>query len=185
GPSITVRGKNGTISNAYPNGSLVNQGVIRADVAGGGLTFSGGGGVTSTGTMQVVDGAVLNMASAFRIGPDASMRNSPGGLMQLSGSLTTETNRPALFKSQGVLVMNGGGNAAAPRWLEVLSGDLGADNSGFDADNFGLGTLNLSNSTYVKLVDAADNSPGASQECLYVSSLIVPAGSTLDLNGLT
>jgi hypothetical protein len=36
---------------------------------------------------------------------------------------------------------------------------------------------------FIQLVDAADNSPGAGAETLYVDSLIVSSGASLDLNG--
>ena len=51
-------------------------------------------------------------------------------------------------------------------------------------NNFVYGTLALGNNTYVKLVDQSHNTASASPECVYALSLIVPAGCTLDLNGL-
>ena len=38
--------------------------------------------------------------------------------------------------------------------------------------------------TYVKLVDQSDNSGGTGAEAVYASSVVVTAGTTLDLNGL-
>jgi hypothetical protein len=64
-----------------------------------------------------------------------------------------------------------------------MSGDLGNVAAGFHG-NFAYGTLALSNNTYVKLVNNSINSPGSSAEAVYAESLIVPSGSTLDLNGL-
>ena len=46
-------------------------------------------------------------------------------------------------------------------------------------NNFTYGTIELAPGTNLILVDNDDNAPGA--EGLYVNSLIVPAGSTLDL----
>jgi len=59
--------------------------------------------------------------------------------------------------------------------------DMGNVAAGFTR-NFAYGTLALANNTYVKLVNQSINSTGS--EALYVNSLIVPAGTTLDLNGL-
>ena len=64
-----------------------------------------------------------------------------------------------------------------------MSYDLGPQASGF-ISNFAYGTLALANNTYLKLVDLSDNAPGTEPESLYTNSLIVPAGCTLDLNGL-
>ena len=61
--------------------------------------------------------------------------------------------------------------------------DEGDDSSGF-INNFFYGTLILANNTYVQLADLSDNAAGSETEAIYVNSLIVPAGTTLDLNGL-
>src|SRR5439155_26776820 len=42
----------------------------------------------------------------------------------------------------------------------------------------------LANNTYVKLVDNAHNSAGTGAEAGYAGDLVVPAGTTLNLNGL-
>ncbi|WP_341348910.1 RHS repeat-associated core domain-containing protein [Syntrophorhabdus aromaticivorans] len=63
-----------------------------------------------------------------------------------------------------------------------MSQDLGSDASGFTR-NFAYGTLILGNNTYLKLVDLSNNAPGMTPEALYVNSLIVPSGTTLDLSG--
>ena len=61
--------------------------------------------------------------------------------------------------------------------------DLGNVMAGF-THNFVYGSLSLSGGTYVRLVDNAHNATGAQPEALYVGTLLVPAGTTLDLNGL-
>ena len=63
-----------------------------------------------------------------------------------------------------------------------MSKDLGSVPAGFD-HNFAYQTLVLDNHTYVRLVDQSDNATESEQEALYINSLVVPAGSTLDLNG--
>src|SRR5262249_53517803 len=88
----------------------------------------------------------------------------------------------SLFGPQGTVSLNGPGSSTAPQLLEVMSQDQGNVSAAFSR-NFGYGTLSLSN-TYVRLVDNARNSSGTTPEALYVVTLIVPAGTTLDLNGL-
>ena len=79
--------------------------------------------------------------------------------------------------------MDGSGTANEPQHLEVMSQDLGPASDGF-TDNFAYGTLALGSGTYVQLVDNAQNSSGSGPEALYANALVVPTGSTLDLNGL-
>lgn len=50
--------------------------------------------------------------------------------------------------------------------------------------NFRHGAISLANNAYVQLVDLFGNSPGAGQEAIYVKQLVVPLGTTLDLNGI-
>jgi hypothetical protein len=80
-------------------------------------------------------------------------------------------------------LFNGAGSSGTPQLLEAMSQDLGAAGLGF-AQNFAYGTISLANNTYVRLVDESQNSGGTGAEALYVDSLVVPAGCTLDLNGL-
>src|SRR5262249_27413377 len=73
---------------------------------------------------------------------------------------------------------------ANPQLLEVMSRDLGPVRGGF-SDNFAFGTLVVGSgaTNTVSLVNWADNAPGADAEALYVNSLVVASGATLDLNG--
>ena len=67
--------------------------------------------------------------------------------------------------------------------LEAMSQDLGNIAAGFSS-NFAYGTLKLTANTYVELVDNAANSPGGVPNAIYVNTLNVPSGATLNLNGL-
>jgi hypothetical protein len=67
--------------------------------------------------------------------------------------------------------------------LEVMGQDLGPIGAAF-SNSVALGSLTLLANSQVQLVDLQDNSAGGTPEALYVSSLVVPAGATLDLNGL-
>ena len=64
-----------------------------------------------------------------------------------------------------------------------MSEDLGDVAAGYN-NNFAYSTLEISANTYVELMDNAANSPGNTPEALYVNDLIVPAGATLNLDGL-
>src|SRR5439155_12467975 len=61
--------------------------------------------------------------------------------------------------------------------------DQGSDPRSF-TENLAYDTLIVGTHTHVKLVDQSHNSTGSGPEAVYVNSLIVPAGSTFDLNGL-
>src|SRR5262249_10167299 len=82
-----------------------------------------------------------------------------------------------------MVTLNGSGIQAAPQTFEVMGADQGNVAAGF-SNNFAYYELELANNTYVRLVDAVHNSGGTGAEALYVDNLIVPAGTTLDLNGL-
>ena len=64
-PGITIHGQNGTIGTAEfagPTGILINNGVIRDDVAGSTLTVSGTT-ITNNGTLQALNGGALILSS--------------------------------------------------------------------------------------------------------------------------
>jgi adhesin HecA-like repeat protein len=68
--------------------------------------------------------------------------------------------------------------------LEVMGEDLGPIGTAF-SNSVAVGSLTLAANSQVRLVDQVDNAPGGAPEALYVNTLVVPAGTTLDLNGLT
>ena len=61
--------------------------------------------------------------------------------------------------------------------------DYGYVTSGF-TDNFAYNSISLTSGTYVELVDNVKNSSGTGPEAVYVDTLSVPSGATLNLNGL-
>ncbi len=88
-----------------------------------------------------------------------------------------------LFQPLGTLTIEGPGSASSPELLEVMSQDQGNVPAGFQG-NFHYDTIALASNAYVRLVDQSQNSAGSTgPEALYVNSLVVPAGATLDLNG--
>ena len=103
--------------------------------------------------------------------------------MQLSGNLLGNTTTIAVSNPQGTTVFDGSGTVASPQLLEAMSDDLGNVAAGF-VNNFVYGELTLANNTYVELVDQSQNVPGSGPNAVYAQSVIVPAGCTLNLNGL-
>ena len=127
---------------------------------------------------------ILNSGNlSFASGPlsfDGSqiLASSPETTLTLAADLLGDSKNADLFKPQGVVLFN-----AVSQKLEVMGQDLGSDAKGF-TNNFAYGTLELGASTTLQLVDLSRNTSSTSPEALYVDSLLVPAGSTLDLNGL-
>ena len=93
------------------------------------------------------------------------------------------TQNPALYKPQGTVTLNGTGTSSSPQQLEAMSADLLGTAAGF-TNNFAYGTLILGSNTYVQLVDQSQNSTAGGHNALYVNSLVIPAGSTFNTNGL-
>ena len=105
------------------------------------------------------------------------------GFLALTGNLLGDTQNADQYSANGNILLNGSGDSGNPQLLEAMSGDLGATSDGY-LDNFAYRTLQLANNTYVRLVDQSDNAAGTEPEAVYTGSLVVPAGTTLDLNGL-
>jgi hypothetical protein len=88
------------------------------------------------------------------------------------------TRNSSQYTPQGNLIFTSGTNS-----LEVMSRDLGNVAAGY-VNNFAYGSISLQSGVRVNLVDQYTNSSGTPPEVLYVNSLIVPSGSTLNVNGL-
>src|SRR5262249_8832022 len=116
--------------------------------------------------------------------------NNPGVLASQTGTSITAygnvvgaTQNAGKYGPQGTVTLAGSGTASAPQLLEAMSNDLGNVGAGF-VKNFAYGRVALADNTYVRLVDNAPNPAGTGAEAVYAGSLAVPAGTTLDLNGL-
>jgi hypothetical protein len=195
---MTIRGQRGVVG----NGSLplVNQGLILSEagqtitVQGNSLTnlgvlsaLSSGGLVVNnlqnSGEVRALTGGVIDINSSLELDNQSTFLSQLSTTVRVSGHLLGNVADPQRFSADGKTAFDGSGTVALPQLLEVMSQDLGANTAGFTS-NFVYGTLQLANNTYVRLVDQSDNSAGMNAEALYVNSLIVPAGCTLDLNGL-
>ena len=179
GSDTSIYANSGTPS----DGTFVNQGTL-SKTGGTGtsaiilpVTDTGNGSVSvQTGSLSINGG--LSLASL------GYLTTATTATLILNGGLTGTTINTSLYQPLGLLTIQGPGSASSPQLLEVMSQDLGTDPAGFEG-NFHYGTIALANNAYVQLVDQAQNSAGSTgPEALYVDSLEVPAGTTLDLNGL-
>src|SRR5207248_386674 len=103
------------------------------------------------------------------------------GTFQSTKNITGNTTSSARTRQGGTYSLTGGSGALPPLLLEAMSQDRGAVTDGY-RDNFPLGRLSIGGK--VKLQDLSDNAQGTGAEVMYVDSLVVPSGTTLDLNGL-
>ena len=174
----------GNYATAQAGTALVIQGTVAADVADGtGITVNAGS-VTDVGTIRVATGSSLSVTTGpLTVNGQGILDVQPGGTLGISGGLVGGTQNADRFQPLGSVSLNGTGTSAVPQLLEVMSQDLGNVSAGFDR-NFTYGTLSVAPGNYVKLIDNAHNSSGTGSEALYVNSLVVPAGATLNLGGL-
>jgi RHS repeat-associated protein len=151
-------------------------------VRGGGQFGSGGLVVTEA----VIDAGVSGMSFPGGVtvnGAGALVSDPAGTVLLATKDLLGNTTNADSFALGGRTVF-GDNNAFNTMHLEVMSADMGPVAAGF-THNFAYGTLeDIAQRTTLQLVDQSDNAPGTTPEALYVESLIVDRGATLDLNGL-
>ena len=176
--AATLTWTGGNISD--PGGLIISPG---SEMIFDGPTQPFNGALTDNGVLEVQSGTLQLPQGNLEIDGSGMVITAPSTAITIAGNLVGQTQDAQLFDPQGLVELNGSGTAAAPQLLEVMGADVGAVAAGFN-DNFAYGTLALSNNTYVQLVDNANNSSSLGPEALYVNSLIVPSGSTLNLNGL-
>lgn len=144
--------------------------------SGGGTTDFSGVSFSNSNVVNVASGT-LNLSGVL-FPNEASLQSVPGGTLRLpSGNLTGTTTNAEAWQPLGRVLFDAGGS----RQLEVMSRDLGNIPAGY-SNNFAFGTLQLAGGVTLALINSADNSPGT--EALYVDTIIVPAGTTFNLNNL-
>jgi RHS repeat-associated protein len=174
GITVTTSSGGGTVG--VPGQPLTIQGTVTATASGQGIAVTGTS-ISNQGTLSAI-GGTLSIISDVHIDSSGILAGQAPGTITVAGNLLGTTSNGDLFAPLGTVLFNGQGTAAAPQLLEVRSNDQGSVSQGF-ARNFNYGTLALANNTYVKLTESS-----MSNRALYVNTLIVPAGCTLDLNGL-
>ena len=164
----------------------------------GGLTLKSGGTVAASGASNTIYGSLameggslkvpgpgsqLTVSGVVTINGQGALSTPPNSTLDVSGNLLGTTMNVADYDPQGTTVLDGNGTSSSPQLLEAMSEDFGNVASGYN-QNFAYGKLELASNTYVKLVDESANSPGSSPNAVYVNMLVVPSGTTLNLNGL-
>ena len=149
-----------------------------------GTTTINTGTVLDQGTLSLQSNATLDIEGGLTINGQGSLSTSSNSTLEVSGNLLGNTTNNGAFNPQGTLILDSAtGTTKPPQLLEATSQDLGNVAAGY-SNNFAYGTLELTANTYVELVDNAANSPGSAPEAIYANTLIVPAGATLNLDGL-
>ena len=171
----------GSIVRSNLSPSFVNAGTIEKTAGTGTTTIAVA--FANTGNISVLSGTLVVPNGSLDLTGSSYIASAPGATIAVSGNLLGNTQDVDLFNPQGTVLLNGSGTSSSPQQLEVMSQDLGNVAAGF-TNNFDYGTLQVGSGDYVRLVDQSKNSSGSGAEALYVGTLIVPAGATLDLNGL-
>jgi RHS repeat-associated protein len=173
----TIEVDGGTLN---ANGIGSNSGTMRASA---GTLSVAAESFVSTGTLGARDTGRLTLVKSAAINQSGILVGQPETTITVQGNLVGTTRNADQYATQGMVTLAGSGTAAAPQLLETMSNDVGNVAAGFQK-NFAYGAVALANNTYVQLVDKAHNSAGTGPEAVYAGSLLVPAGTTLDLNGL-
>ncbi len=99
------------------------------------------------------------------------------------GGVTNTAANANPFAPMDPIVFGGQGTSTSPEVLAAMGQDLGSGPAGFD-QNFVDNAITLTGNTYVRLVNNLQGGSGTQPGAVYVNALTVPAGTTLDLNGL-
>ena len=169
-----------TLTTSGTGSQFINRGTI--NVSGASVAINTDAFVNE-GVLSSQSGGVFDFNGSFQNNALGILAGATNGTFTISGDLLGSTANADQYAPLAVVRFDGTGTAIDPQQLEVMGSDQGAVPAGF-TDNFVYSTLSLSNNTYLQLVDLSDNTPGVDPEALYVNSLIVPAGTTLDLNSL-
>ncbi len=164
----------------------VNEGIVIG--VGGSLSVEDaidfqGTRLINYGSLEAAQEGTIDLGLSLEINGSSRIASAPSGTIEVGEHLLGDSRNADLFDPNGIVVLDGNGTADSPQFLEVMGRDFGEALDGFSR-NFVYGTLALDEGTYVQLVDLSDNSPGNDPEALYVDSIIVPEGTTLDLDGL-
>jgi hypothetical protein len=138
---------------------------------------------TGTGDVKVNDTGILNVAGTlgavnFLMSQNAQLNVASGGL-NLTGNFSFAQTDPLKWSwADGTTLQLAGGTSDSPEHLMVGGTNYGAgtNQKNFDNSNFDLTNLALTYSAYVQLM-------GDTGKALYVDSLSLPSGTTLDLHG--
>jgi RHS repeat-associated protein len=165
-------------------GALVNSGTLHVsgmtlDIGSPGATA----GVENTGSLGTSGGGVIDLKCPLSVDGSGILAGQASGTVIARSNLTGNTQNAHQYAPFTAVQLAGSGTQAAPQLIEVMSQDQGATGAGF-GNNFVYDQLVVGNNTHVRLVDQSHNAAAAGVESLYVNTLVVKSGATLDLNGL-
>jgi hypothetical protein len=166
--------------------TLTNEAKGMIDVGTGQTLTIGGASVIDNGTIEIGGTATVDFsAPTVTIDGKGTLQGQSTSTVDISGSLLGNTTNVAGFSQPGTVLLDGNGTAIAPQRLELMEQDQGDVPAGY-ANPLAYGTLQLGGGTYVELINQFQNSPssGSKAEAGYANSLVVPAGSTFDYDGL-
>jgi hypothetical protein len=173
----------GTGTSAY---TLTNEAKSTIDVGTGQTLTIGGASVTDDGVIEIGGTATVDFSvPTVTIDGQGTLQGQSTSTVDIGGSLLGNTTNVAGFSPPGTVLLDGQGTASSPQRLELMETDQGNVTAGYTS-NLAYGTLQLGGGTYVQLVNQFQNSSssGSKAEAGYADSLVVPAGSTFDKNGL-
>ncbi len=134
------------------------------------------------GELAAFEGSPISVAGTLRVDDLGGFAGRPSGTIQLGGGLMGDTQNVDSFSPLETLIFDGTSSTTSPQQFEVMSEDIGNDPAGYDG-SFVLDTVVLTGGVSVQLTDQSDNALGDGAEAIYVQTLIVQEGSTLDLAG--
>jgi hypothetical protein len=146
-------------------------------------------GVNGQGAFVIDNAAAqVNISRSLTFGENAQFSAEPGATINMTGAhfnnLSTDPDN--LSGLESLTLVFTGGSDTDPLSFEVAGQDLGPVMAGY-TNNFALDTLQLGDgdqTAYLVLFDKNDNNSSGvlGDEALYVYTLILGVGSTLDLN---
>ncbi|HPF37999.1 MAG TPA: thrombospondin type 3 repeat-containing protein [Phycisphaerae bacterium] len=159
------------------DGSLTNNGTIV-------------GNLTSRGGPPADDDVGLRIRGDLSSGADASLvMPSAEFTIAIDGAFDAAINSNTRFDLASATLNLNAMAPAVPQSLEVMSKDIGPDAAGLDrtmANHYPIGAIRIGpTATTVSIVDHHDNANDGQSSCeaLYVGTLIVEPGATLNTNG--
>ncbi len=142
-----------------------------------------GSGFSNQSILSTLTGGMIDINGSFRVDNFGILTGGNGGSFNIAGNLLGNTRYADLYFPRATVRFDGAGSVSSPQLLEAMGQDLGSLVTGLSR-NFVYSTIILANNTRVQLVDQSDNAVGTGAEAVYTDTVIVPAGTTLDLNGL-
>lgn len=160
GSGVTIRGQNGVIGSQYFNSSastsLINNGLISADVSGGTITMAGAP-VTNNNILEAKNGGTLLLSTDVTGSGTSQIRASNNGIVKVNGFAVTGGNIntstggrfTATFSGSNVLngvTINGGVDLATTQGaIRIVNGAA-----------FGGGDISVNNNSVLSLTGATN-----------------------------